>query len=195
MYKRQIEDDWEWVFYGDGAYCAIPEGRDNYYLSWQTGKTFKFEIDDDGNVLGLTRLDPALAGGHLFINPFILDKNDQNIMYMTIGRYIWRNDSLDAIPIIGDEYNPIEQGWQRVQESYIGFDVQQPSISCLEISREPAHILYYGTSAGGMFRLDDAHAVEPVQTDIKNGLPNGYVSSVAVDPMNCLLYTSPSPRD
>lgn len=60
------------VFYGDGAYCAIAEGRESYYISWQGGKTFKAEVDDDGNLDNLTRIDPTGGTDYMFINRLFL---------------------------------------------------------------------------------------------------------------------------
>lgn len=169
---------WANVFYGDGSYCAIAEGRDNYYLSWQTGKTFKFEIADDGTVLGKTRIDPDSNAQQLFINPFILDPADNNVMYMTTARYIWRNNDLASIPITGNEYQTISTGWERLDESMINLGFGQ--ISSLDMSKADNSILYYGTTAGRLFRLDSLQG-NVTQTAL-SGFPAGaYLASVDVN--------------
>lgn len=185
---------WKGVFYGDGAYAEIPEGRGNYYLSWQGGKVFKFSIDDAGNVQGLTRIDPVGATGYLFIDPFILDPADGNTMYLTAGRYIWRNQALNAIVLDGDEYNPDTINWERIDISNTGSPFTGGSISALDISKADNNILYFGTSTGRVFRLDSLNNGTIVKTDLSNnGLGNGYVASVDVneyDPNKVLVTYS-----
>jgi hypothetical protein len=177
---------WKKLFYGDGAYCAITRNRSSYYLSWQTGKIFKFSVDDNGTVTGLTRIDPTGGSGYQFIAPFILDPLNDSVMYLTAGKYIWRNDSLTAIPITGNEYNSIGTGWKRLNATFTGVGTSAPDVSTLKISEANTNRLYYGTTKGGVYRLDSCRFGTPVKTDItRSNLPFGaYVSCVDVDRLN-----------
>lgn len=182
---------WHSVFYGDGAYCEILPGRNNYYLSWQTGKIFKFEIDDAGNVIGKTRIDPESASGFLFIHPFLIDPVSYNQMYTPAGKFIYVQENLDSIEIIGNELDPISQGWSRIDESNIRFDIFNPassngSISALDMSSSDNNRLYYGSDDGKVFRVDSIISNLPQFTALwDTSLPSGaYVSSIAVSDRN-----------
>lgn len=187
--------DWKSVFYGDGAYCAITKDRANYYLSWQGGKTFKFEIDDNGNIDSLTRIDPQGASGYLFINPFILDPDDNNTMYLAGGRYIWRNDSLDIIPLDNEEYAPGTIGWTRLDASLTGLSTFSGTVSALDMSKSDNTTLFYGTNNGKLFKLDDLNTASPVRTTLSHtDFPaNAYIASIDLnenDPNEVLVSFS-----
>ena len=176
---------WFDIFYGDGAYCAIAEGRENYYVSWQGGKTFKFQIADDGNVTGLTRIDPIGGDDYRFINPFILDPSNNNTMYLLAGSVIYRNDSLTDIPITGNEYNAIDFGWEKILQSNIepAFPVGGiPRITAIGMSPNNSDVLYYGANSGAVYKLTGLDTKTYARTLISQGLPNGYVSSIGLNP-------------
>ncbi len=180
--------DWTKVGIGDGAYCAITHNRTNYYLSWQTGKVFKYSINDDGTVNNLSRIDPTGAGNaYLFIAPFILAPDDDNVMYLDAGRTIWRNDSLGAIPMTGNEYTPVAQGWTKLNGTSTGSGLSSPRISCLDISEENTNILYFGTDDGSVYRLDSCRtndAANKVSISSPSFPVGAYVSCVEVDRLN-----------
>ncbi len=101
-----------------------------------------------------------------------------------MGRRIWRNDSLSYIPGTGNEYEPIEFGWTRINQSDIGFDVTQPKISALAMSADNSDLLYYGTSSGRIYRLENCKSEVPEKIDIRGDLASGYVSSLSVNPLD-----------
>lgn len=170
---------WKNTFYGDGAYCAITQSRQNYYVSWQGGKTFKFTIDDNGKVTGFTRIDPSGGSNYMFINPFILDPNNNNIMYLLAGNYIWRNDDLSEIPLLNDEYVTSDVNWVKISQSVAG------GISTLSMSKSKPNRVYYGTRSGKVYRLDSANTTEPVKTTIAGiNFPAAFVSCVTPDQIN-----------
>ncbi|MBN4065901.1 T9SS type A sorting domain-containing protein [Candidatus Amoebophilus asiaticus] len=173
----ELDTLWKNVFYGDGAYCAITEGREFYYVSWQGGKTFKFTIDSTGIVTGLTRIDPTAGSGFAFINPFILDPNNYDIMYMIVGNYLWRNDVLGEIPITNDEYNSVDSNWVKITQS------ASTGISALGMSQANPDRVIYGTRLGKLYKLDSSASSAPIKTEITGtDFPNAYISCVSVDP-------------
>lgn len=174
--------DWMSVFYGDGAYCAITEGREDYYISWQGGKTFKASIDDDGNLNNLTRIDPTGGSNYMFINPFILDPTQNNTMYLAAGQFIWRNDSLGHIVLDQDHFNSTDLGWQKITQSNTGNFSGGSRVSSLDMSKKSSNVLYYGTETGNLFKLTGLDTKTYVKTNIKSSaMPSGYVSCVEVD--------------
>lgn len=185
-FTNQVHPDSPWVEIGrgDGSYCAIPEGRDFYLVSIQQGKIQIQDMDNDGNVLSFKRIDPT--GGpsnYNFINPFILDPNNSDIMYNNGRSRLWRQDSLSFIPQTNDIYNTISMGWTSMTSSYVG--INSGYITCMDMCPVAENKIWYGTSGGKLFRLDSANQTG-VQTDLTGvDFPsNSYMSSVAVNPLN-----------
>ncbi len=170
---------WTMPGLGDGAYCAIADGHTSYYMSRQEGRMAKATLDGNGNVTAFRRIDPIGASNYLFINPFILDPNNNNIMYLAAGNNIWRNDSLDQIALTG-EWDSISQGWFRMPDTIGSSGIQ---VTALAVTKAPANRLYYGTSNKKVFRVDNANTMNPDTMDITSTLfPAGNVSCIAVDP-------------
>jgi photosystem II stability/assembly factor-like uncharacterized protein len=165
---------------GDGSHCAIDDGHQNYYMSRQEGRVAKYALDSAGNILGFRRIDPIGGSNYLFINPFILDPNNNNRMYMAAGAKLWRNDSLDIIPLTG-EWDTISTGWVQLPDTLTTVDAK---ISCMAMSRTAPNRLYVGTSKRSIYKIEDPESSTPVMTDISSNAFNAlsYVSCVAVDP-------------
>jgi len=179
--------NWPLVCSGDGAYCAITHGRNYYYLSSQEGRIYKEQIDGSGNVQAETRIDPPGNPGYNFVDPFILDPFDDNIMYLAGSQYIYRNDSLSAIPFTENYCTTITNYWSTLTGSSIGTPNYSFYISALNISEANTNRLYYGTSTGQVYRLDSCKTSttsKPVNISDSIFPSGGYVSCVAPDRLN-----------
>lgn len=174
-------DPWTHSFDGDGSYAAIGNGTD-YYFSKQLGKIYKTTVDSSGNVTAYRRIDPIGAVDYRFIAPFVLDPNNNNIMYLCAGESIWRNDDLSAIPLTG-QFDSISTNWVKFPDTLA---ISGEVITALAVSTNPAHRLYYGTNKKSVFRIDNVNTGVPGRTNITfNQFPaNGYVSCIAVNPQN-----------
>ncbi len=170
---------------GDGGFCFIDNGYNNYYLSRDEGVIAKATLDTAGNVTAFRRIDPIdglSKGAYLFINPFIIDPNNNNAMFMSAGGQVWRNDSLSAIALT-NQWDSISQGWFVFPDSLSGV-----AVTALAMSKNPAGILYYGTSRRRVFRVDSPYSATPVAVEITsiknvNAFPaSGYVNCIAIDP-------------
>ena len=168
-------EPWEDVFGGDGAYCAIAEGGRRQYYSSQGGRVAQFNLNQSGNTINARIVDPrdllSANANILFINPFILDPNQDKIMYYIADDRIYRNVDLTA-PVLE---------WDEMSRTAIN----SGRISALALStNNPANRLYYGTSAGQIFKLDNANNSSDKQILEEISVPGqvGYVSSLAVDP-------------
>jgi hypothetical protein len=169
---------------GDGAY--------GYF-----GNTFAYTSSQEGNVLRLTyaaggapswsgwaRVHPSNAAGQLFINPFRVDPNNENYMYYPSGTEFWRNNSLSSIPTGQDEGTTV--GWTEVAGLEETGDY---IISAIQISRQPAHILYYGSSSDAglpkVNRVTNSLTATTSQTFTITGAEEGaYVHDIAINPDN-----------
>lgn len=170
--------EWKKPWGADGAYCAIAAGRSSFLASAQLGKVYRFLIDGNGDTLARTRIDPAGAKGHLFINPFALDPNDNNRMYMPVGSLLWRNNNVAQIPM-GEYDNAATAGWDSLSATRVA-----DTISAVAVSTIPANRVFIGTIRGSVYRLDNAHTGNPVPLNVTAApFPkNAYVSCIAVDP-------------
>ena len=173
---------WVHSFDGDGSYCQISDGGANYYFSKQQGKMAKTTVDANGAVTGYMRIDPIGAEGYQFINPYLLDPNNNNIMYLAAGKFIWRNDDLSGIPL-SNQWDSISTNWLKFSDS---MSVSTESVSALAISKTPANRLYYGTDEGTVYRVDNANVGSPTRVDITGSTfpANGFTSCIAVNPDN-----------
>ncbi len=173
------ETNWSDLFSGDGAYCAIGEGTNikYFYVSAQNGQIYR--LSSTNPVYNWAKVDPEGGQDYIFINPFVLDRNNSKIMYLAGGSVIWRNTDLTAIPIYN--MNPTSVNWTELTNS----SVASGDVSTLDVSTTPANRLYYGTSEGEVYRLDGANSGDPTPINITSAtFPGGYISCVAVNPEN-----------
>ncbi len=169
---------------GDGSYCAIADGQSNYYFSIQNAKMMKATMDGAGNVTSFARIDPIGLKNPEFINPYTLDPNNNNYMYVAGGKYLWRNDDLSGIPMIGN-WDSISTNWTQFVDSVPG----SAMITAVTACKTPANRVYYGTDVKRIYRVDNANVGTPTPVDITSTtttalFPNGYVSCIAVDPLD-----------
>lgn len=174
-----------WIRTGssDGAYCAISDGGEHLYVSKQLGRIYRVDLDEAGEVITSTRIDPAGVSDYRFINPLILDPSDSRVMYLPVGPRVYRNLDVTAIPAGSNE--PAELGWEEIDGSFI--DRTDAEITAIAGSKGlPANRLYYGTNDGHLYRMDNAIGANATVEEITSqDFPNGpFVSSIMVDPEN-----------
>ena len=111
-------DTWTMPFNYDGAFCAIPSNQDYYLMSVQLGRIVKVKVNDDGLLEEYVRIDPASArpDDYLFINPLMLDPNDENRLYVINGRRIFGNDNISLIPFT-NEFDSIPDYWYQITDT------------------------------------------------------------------------------
>jgi PKD repeat protein len=177
--EGQIDD----VSSGDGAFAYF--GQNFAYTSSQNGNATRLNYDQQNNPswgAGWTNITPAGAQNMLFINPFTVDPNNENVMYYLAGNVIWRNNQLGSIPV-GN--TPTSVGWTRLDDLTVpgGY-----GISTLAISRTPQHILYYAASSFSgsplLYKLDNATTATSGAVDIS--IPEvqqgAYIHHIAINP-------------
>ncbi|MEP7265971.1 MAG: flagellar basal body rod modification protein, partial [Bacteroidota bacterium] len=179
-------DPWVQPRGGDGSYCAIADNASSYYFSIQNGKMMRAKVNAAGVIDSFSRIDPIGVSNFLFINPYILDPNNNNIMYMAGGRNLWRNDNLSGIPY-AQNWDSISTNWTKFPDTTSSSAI---NISAIGVSKTPANRVYYGTSQRRVFRVDNANTGTPSRIEITalTGTvifpATGYVSCIAVDPSN-----------
>jgi hypothetical protein len=177
-------DWWSEIFGGDGSFCAVADAsgtEGTYLVSVQNGVIYRLTVNQTtGNYTTWTRIDPAGGGSYMFINPFIIDPNDTDMMYVASNNGVWRNNDYTAIDLWNND--PVSTNWDHLTT----FPASQ-SITALAMSRSANRTLFYGTNAGRVFRVPNAATAPagtaPTELYMGTAFTNGsYVSSIAVHP-------------
>jgi len=173
---------------GDGSYCAIADGQSNYYFSIQNAKMMKATLDALGNVTTSARIDPIGLKNPEFINPYTLDPNNNNIMYLAGGKYLWRNNDLSGITTTpGGSWDSISTNWVQYVDSVPAVN---SVITAVTACKTPANRVYYGTDKQKVYRVDNANAGTPTPLNITSSTTGvlfpaaGSVSCIATDPLD-----------
>jgi hypothetical protein len=176
---------WMEVGGGDGMYCAITENAEFYIICTQNGKMFLKEVDAQGNVLAHERIDPEDGpASYNWCNSLKLDPNNTNTLYWNGRTKLMRLDDLHNIAITGDKTNKEPDFWVTIDEA--GVNPGGGIITDIEMCQAGLNKVWYGSSQGDVYRLDDANSPTPVKVDITSpDFPTGgYVSCIAVNPFD-----------
>ncbi|MCP4726440.1 MAG: hypothetical protein GY863_15450, partial [bacterium] len=173
---------------GDGGYNAIIDGGTKYLYSPFDENMFLTDKIPGDLYEGViyygswpldhftTRVNPAVSQPLLF-NPFIVDPNDDRIVYMAGEEDLLRCNNITSIPLDRSQ-NPKSQYWSVISSA-------NSYVTAIGISKEPSNVLFYGTRTGEIYKLNNALGSNPQQIDVytNKGLPrNSYVSNIDVDP-------------
>jgi hypothetical protein len=177
---------------GDGSYGYW---GDNFcYVSVQNGVVLRVNYDGSGNPSrsnGWSNITPQNASNQLFINPYVVNPNNENIMLYPAGNVLWRNNQLNSLPTNLSFEQGISVGWTQLSNASAPAGYVISALSFTE--NNPQHRLYYSAvdfsqspSSPKLYRLDNAHTTTSSPIDISiNGL-NGssYIHNIAVNPDN-----------
>ncbi len=186
--EGKYSKNWIEVGSGDGSYCSMHNSKDGYITSSQKGRIYLMHYDNSQSEWTWTRVDPLGVNSEdvLFINPYEIDGNDEGIMYYAGGSEIWRNSNIYNIPTYSN--SAATTGWTKLNNSST-----TGTISAIKSSINPANILYYGTSTGKIYRMNNADSGQPTQTDITGtSMPSdAYVSCIETNPLDAnKIYVS-----
>ena len=187
--SADVTATWNMSSKGDGSYCAIEDGHDYFYFSKQNGKMVKSTLDNSGNPTAFRRIDPIGGKNYLFINPYILDPNDNKIMYLAGGKSVWRNDDLSQI-VLDNSWDSISTNWHQLIDTLSQTDVR---VTAIAASKNPANRLYFGTNRRSIYRIDNAnmnnhYVPSDITPVIQPPYPpvifpgNGNISCIVIDP-------------
>ncbi len=176
-----LTNSWTKPIFGDGSFCNIADSGKYFYYETTTAKLFKAQMDTvHGTVTAFNRIDPIGAKNYEWLSPCVVDPNNNYLMYLGAGKYLWRNNNLAGIPL-ANQWDSISTNWVQWPDSV---PVTSSDITAIAVSTTPANILYYGTSSGNVYSITGANSGTPNPKDItSNVLPSGsYVDCIAVDP-------------
>jgi hypothetical protein len=103
---------------------------------------------------------------------------------MAGGKTIWKLENISDIELNGELITPYpNEAWENMSASFIGFN--GGNITALDMARADHSTLYYGSTAGRVWKLTNLFG-DPVRTEITSNLwpDNAYVSSISVNEIN-----------
>lgn len=172
-----LSTPWTTINSGDGGFCSISPATDNrIYSSTQNGGLNRINFDGTNG----KDIKPFGSKHQLFINPHTLDQNNSSLLYYAGGNSttttgIWRNNNVKNADTI--------TGWSYLAGTDLGSADAQ--VSAIGISKaNNANVIYYGTEEGHVRKITNAEGTPVVSGNLNTGLPTGYVSCIAVDPLN-----------
>ncbi len=158
-------EDWEYVYGGDGGYVAIDPRDDRHYFVEIQGFPTIAETNNGG-----ISFSPAVTGitdtDGLFITPLAMDQANPDVMW-TGGSRPWRTSNGAGL-------------WERVGPDFSG----ATKLSAIAISPVDSNVVWFGFINGYMARTTNGLAEKPDFEVFANGLPGGWISSVAADPVS-----------
>jgi hypothetical protein len=170
---------------GDGAYCYFGTGV-YAYVSIYDGRILRLGYDalnKPNDRISWSWIKPTDAEDQLFVNPFIVDHSNNNIMYYLAGDDIWRNNSLNSIEDYQDDGTTV--GWSNIY-TRTGY-----TFTTLNVSRgNPSSTLYAGAYKSNdlpiIYRLDNAttSTSAPVNISVPGADVGSYPHNIAVNPDN-----------
>ena len=172
-FSDNFNTNWvDWGHGGDGAFSEVRKTSSStytIYIEAQRGWLWRQQYNTSGTLTSDNLIQPNYSGQFAFINPFVLDLNNNDIMYFAAGDSVLRSTDVSTAAT-----------WQSLTNATTG-----SFITALAISKTPANRLYVGGGNSEVLRLDGANTGNPTATNISAGLPAGaYVSCIYVDPSN-----------
>ena len=182
-------DDWEMIYGGDGFYCIVDYTNANIiYAEYQWGNLAK-------STNGGNNFYPATSGISSsdrtnWSTPVIMDPNNHLVLYYGANRLYKTINGADYWNAIsGDLTNGPGSG-----------NLTYGTITTIAASRTDSNVVYVGTDDANVWVTTDGGTN---WTSINSGLPDRWVTRVAVDPYNAAIayvtfsgyrYDSPLPH-
>lgn len=156
-------DSWRQIYGGDGGYVAIdPRNPNTFYVERELFPTIAKTTD--GGATFTTASQGILDTDGLFITPFALDPNRPDVLW-TGGSRPWRTTNG-------------ARSWTRVGDGLGG------RISAIGVAPSDSRVVYLGLESGHLFRTTNGLDAAPHWSAADGGVPAGWISSVAVDPVD-----------
>lgn len=163
--------DWINIGAGDGSYCYYD--LRSVIVSAQFSNLFRYAlVNDSFEFFNISTPNAGDDEFNLFVNPFIIDPVAPNKMFVGGRGVIYYT--------LNVRQNPRDEEWLTFGSGALPTNQR---VSAFGASVEPQGVLYVATEAGRLFRVNNSTLLAGI-TDVTNGLPSGYISSVMVDPTN-----------
>lgn len=171
LFQNDPVRPWVQAYGGDGAFAAISYNA--LYASAQEGQMGRFELVNNTYQAPVDISPSDDNEEFLFINPFIVDRVNQDRMYVAArGKMYYTYDVRE---------NPENGEWEEIN----GIGISDHYVSAFATSIQPEGVLYFGTTDGGLQKISNTKKITSVSNILRSNLPQGAsVTSLAVDPRN-----------
>jgi hypothetical protein len=171
---------WTAALGGDGLTSIVSDNKTFAVISVYNGNIFTLTFDEELNIDQELYQRPDCAGNDdfIFYTRFVLDPNNNKTLYLAANNKILRKDDMEAA---ASDSTLLNVGWTWLDNTGLQ---QNEFITAINISKEPAHILYYGSHNGRVFRMENAQQGNPVAVEITGDIfpENGFVGCIEIDP-------------
>ncbi len=176
-------DPWFVVSGGDGMTTAVTNGGAQIFGSSQSG--YIECLYNDGQYISyIGRLPPPSDSSVAkFFTNYILEPNLGNELYEAQTDHLWRFDSITLIPT---QSGNISSNWTELKDVAIALHPLQCFITTFGFATDVKDRLFFGTSVGKVFEVDNASGKTPSLKNISGAdFPkNGFIAGIEVDPAN-----------
>ncbi len=164
------EADWSFPFGGDGAYSAFNSDGTVRFVSSQFGNIYRvnYSSADDTGADNFTFFTPSGYSAGLFIVPFYLDPTDDDLFYLAGSSTLYVNTQART--------GSSTVGWKTISLNALGI--------VSEIGVSGGDVVYAGTSAGELFKVQNPGGSETVTNITGSNFPPGYISGIGVNQLN-----------
>lgn len=166
---------WVSPFGGDGAYSAYSSDATKRFMSSQNANIYRVAYTDgiDSSPNGYTEFTPSGYETDLFITPFYLDTESDEIFYLGGNADLWLNTQAST--------GNTSTGWKNIDIPEITGDRHVIS----EFGVVGNGTTYLGTTEGLVFKVESANTSSPIVTNISPTETSGrYVSGIGVNEVN-----------
>lgn len=179
-FSDNYKNNWEVALSGDGMGCAVGKNKKFVLASYQSGSVASFLVNDNNELYDGKMQTIYGSSNFNFYTFFALDPVDNNYLFLPAKNKIFRKENLIASTIDTAE---VDKGWSELTN--VGLMQDEP-ITTISVSTNPAHIIFYGTIKGRVFKMTNAHTANPTAEDItgKDFPKGGYVACIETDPKN-----------
>ena len=159
---------WQRIFGGDGSFGAF--SYNSLFVSAQQAQIRRSELVGT-QYQDFSDISPSDDRDEfLFVAPLHVDRVNQDRVYVGAqGKIYYTNDV---------RTNPSEGEWDEID----GALIQGQFVSAIASSVQPEGILYFGTRNGRIQKISDTKDIISVSNITRSNLPQGTISSIAVDP-------------
>ncbi len=164
--------DWHDPFSGDGAYSAYSSDGTMRYMSSQNANVYRIPYSDENDATpnNYIEITPSGYETDLFITPFYLDHENDDIFYLGGNADLWVNTSASGATT--------SSGWKRI-------DLPGVSGVVSEFGVVGNGTTYLGTTGGMVYKVQSVASGTPVVTNISPADASGnYISGIGVNEDN-----------
>jgi photosystem II stability/assembly factor-like uncharacterized protein len=163
--------DWQEILGGDGFYCLVDySNSDVVYAEYQYGSLNKSTDGGQSFFNALNGIDYN-NDRHNWSTPIVIDANNPQVLYYG-SQFLYRTENGAGL-------------WSKISgDLTTGTDLHYSTITTIAVSRSDGQVIYVGTGDGNVWVTTDTGQS---WTQIDTGLPDRWVTRVAVDPFDAAI--------